>query len=190
MHLLAFSGSPSAGAVAELLRAAVALLPAKTMVTFYDGIGTLPLFTPALTAPGLAPPPAVAALHRQLAAADVVLFATPEYAYGLPGSFKNALDWLVGAGSLYGKPTGALSASPSAEGGRRALASLLLTLEALGANVPAAATLVVPLVRTRLDPATGAISDPLLTQELRTLLDACMIRPPAADQGPGWLNSI
>lgn len=169
MRLLAFSGSPSPGAVAQLLRAAAALAPAGTEVFYYDDLLALPLFAPALTAAGQALPPAVAALHQLLKETDKVLFATLEYAYGLPGSFKNALDWLVAAGSLYGKPTGALSASPSAGGGSRALASLLLTLEALGAAVPAGATLAVPLVRARLGDGP-TVADPALIVELRALL--------------------
>lgn len=181
MHLLAFCGSPSAGSVAQLLRATAALAPAGTTVSFYDELLSLPLFDPALTMGG--PPPAVAALHQRLSAADAVLFATPEYAYNVPGSFKNALDWLVAAGSLYGKPTAALSAAPSAGGGRRALASLLPTLEALGAVVPAGATLAVPLVRARLDAATGHPTDPVLARELRALLAALM--PAAGRLLPG-----
>jgi NAD(P)H-dependent FMN reductase len=33
-----------------------------------------------------------------------VLLAVPEYALGIPGAFKNALDWTVGSASLYRKP--------------------------------------------------------------------------------------
>ncbi len=172
-NLLAFSGSPRAGTVAQLLQTAAALVPAGVAVSFYDGLLGLPLFDPALVAPGLALPPAVAALHQCLATADAVLVATPEYAYGVPGSLKNALDWLVAAGSLYGKPTGALSASPSAEGGRRALASLLATLEALGAAVPPGAVLAVPQVRARLA-AAGQPVDPVLMHELRAVLTALL----------------
>lgn len=173
MRLLLFSGSPTPGAATlRLLRAAAALAPAGTLVAEYEALLTLPLFDPALTALGLAPPPAVAALHQQLATADVVLFATPEYAYGMPGSFKNALDWLVAAGSLYGKRVAALSASPSAGGGSHALASLLPTLEALGAVVPPTASLAVPMVRTRLDAATGQITDGALAEQLRSVIAA------------------
>ena len=45
-----------------------------------------------------------AALRAALAAADGVLFCTPEYAGALPGSFKNLLDWTVGGGEMYGQP--------------------------------------------------------------------------------------
>ncbi|WP_303312643.1 NAD(P)H-dependent oxidoreductase [Hymenobacter sp. BT730] len=171
MNLFAFSGSPTPGStIGQLLRAAVALAPSSLRVSVFEENLGLPLFDPALTGPGLPVPPAVAALHQCLAAADAVLFATPEYAYGVPGSFKNALDWLVAAGSLYGKPTGALGASPSAEGGARALASLLSTLEALGAAVLPAATLAVPFIRTRLGVAGGHPADPVLTEELQTVV--------------------
>ena len=175
MHLLAFSGSPTPGStIGRLLRAAASLAPTDTDVSFYEENLALPLFDPAVMAPGLSPPPAVAVLHQRLAAADVLLFATPEYAYGVPGSFKNALDWLVAAGSLYGKPTGALAASPSADGGAHALASLLLTLEALGAAVPPAATLAVPSVRTRLGAGGDYSADPVLTSELQAVVAALM----------------
>ena len=43
-------------------------------------------------------------LRQEIAAADAVLFCTPEYAGTLPGSFKNLLDWTVGGGEIYGKP--------------------------------------------------------------------------------------
>jgi NAD(P)H-dependent FMN reductase len=49
-----------------------------------------------------------------------VLIATPEYAGGMPGTLKNALDWLVGSGELYGKPVVIVSAAPSAERGQNA----------------------------------------------------------------------
>jgi chromate reductase len=173
MHLLAFSGSPTPGStIGQLLRAAAALVPTGTDVSFFEETLALPLFDPALTAAGVSYPPAVAALHRRLAAADAVLFATPEYAYGMPGSFKNALDWLVAAGSLYGKPTGALSASPSPGGGARALASLLSTLEALGADVRPAATLAVPFVRRRLGADGDHAADPVLKEALQAVVEA------------------
>lgn len=113
MTILAFSGSPRPGsAVGQLLQAAAAGAPAGVAFAFYEAVLDLPLFSPNLDGAGAVPPPAVATLRARLAAADAVLLATPEYAYGMPGSLKNALDWLVSAGSFYGKPTGVLSASP------------------------------------------------------------------------------
>lgn len=166
MLLFAFSGSPRPGsAVGHLLRVAAAVAPAGTDVEIYEGLLDLPLFSPDLDGPGAPAPPAVAALRQALARAGAVLLATPEYAYGMPGSLKNALDWLVSAGSFYGKPTGVLSASPSEAGGAKARAGLLLTLGALGAAVVPAASFAVPFVRARLDVA-GALTDKALAARL------------------------
>ena len=107
----------------------------------------------------------MAELRQQLQAADAVLLATPEYAYGMPGSLKNALDWLVSAGSFYGKPTGVLSASPSEAGGEKARAGLLLTLEALGAVVVPTASFAVSFVRAKLD-AQGMVMDAAFAAQL------------------------
>ena len=60
-------------------------------VTIFDGVGGLPHFDP-----GVADVPAqVAAFLDLLGAADGVIICTPEYAHGVPGSLKNALDWTV-----------------------------------------------------------------------------------------------
>jgi chromate reductase len=81
----------------------------------YDGLLDLPPFVP-----GAEPEPtAVRDLLDIIASADAVLFSTPEYAGGLPGSLKNLLDWTVGGGQLYGKPSpGWTWPTPAAEAGR------------------------------------------------------------------------
>jgi NAD(P)H-dependent FMN reductase len=55
-------------------------------------------------------------------------FFTPEYAFGMPGVLKNALDWTVSSGEFDKKP---VAASPTYGGGDKAHASLLLVLGAL-----------------------------------------------------------
>lgn len=172
MTVFAFSGSPRPGsAISHLLRAAAKAAPAGTQFIFFESVLSLPLFSPDLDGPDNSAPPAVAQLRRQLAAADAVLIATPEYAYGMPGSLKNALDWLVSAGSLYGKPTGVLSASPSEQGREKARTSLLLTLKALGAALVPAASFPVPFVRARLD-AAGAVTDAAFAAQLSAAVRA------------------
>lgn len=136
MTVFAFSGSPRSGSiVGRLLQAAGATAPARFFS--YKGLLEWSLFNPDLDGPGAVPPPPVAALRRQLQTANAVLIATPECVYGMPGSLKNALGWLVSASSFCGGPTGVLSASPSELGGEKARASLLLTLVAFGAAVAA-----------------------------------------------------
>ncbi len=78
-------------------------------------------------------PPAVAEFRRFIEQADAVVIAAPEYAGGLAGVAKNALDWLVESGSLYGKPVAVLSAGTT--GGPFARAQLTRTLSWQGAHV-------------------------------------------------------
>lgn len=178
MHILAFSGSPRSGsAIGHLLRAATAVAPAGTTHSFYESILSLPLFSPDSDAQDSNVAPAVAALRGQLHTADAVLLATPEYAYGMPGSLKNALDWLVSAGSFYGKPTAVLSAAPSENGGARARAGLLLTLQALGAAVVPAASFPVPLVRNKLN-AAGTVPDAAFAAQLQAAVAALVAAVP------------
>ena len=78
--------------------------------TLYEGMADLPAFNPDLD--GDPPPLTVVDLRQAIREADALLFSTPEYAGGLPGSFKNLLDWTVGDArpdSIYKKPVGWLN---------------------------------------------------------------------------------
>src|SRR4051794_19130219 len=89
----------------------------------YAGLRDLPAFVP-----DDGPPPAQAVdVLTRIADADAVVFSTPEYAGGLPGSLKNLLDWTVGGGQLYGKPVAWLDvANPGrGEGARAQLRTVL-----------------------------------------------------------------
>jgi chromate reductase len=91
---------------------------------------------------------------------DAVLICTPEYAGGLPGSFKNLLDWTVGGGEVYGKPVAWINASSVAAptGGADAHESLRKVLTYAGADIVDAACARIPVSRTDVD-ETGRISD-------------------------------
>ncbi len=68
-------------------------------------------------------PEEVKTLKEKIAAADAVLFATPEYNYSVPGVLKNAIDWAsrpYGQNSFEGKPVGIMSAAIGMLGGARA----------------------------------------------------------------------
>jgi chromate reductase len=170
MRILAMSGSLRASSTnTTLVRAIAALAPAGIEVTIYDGLGDLPHFSPDLD--GDDPPGSVGRLRGLLRAAAGVLICTPEYAFGVPGTLKNALDWTVSSGDFDGKPVAALSASPLYTGGEKAHASLLLTLTALGATVPDGGTLIIPGVKNKLAP-DGEVTDPATAQALLSVLDA------------------
>ena len=174
MNIVAISGSLRAASTnTALVRAAAALAPDGMDITVYGGLADLPHFSPELDGPpGVGDPPeAVRHLRGLLAGADGALVCTPEYAYGMPGSLKNALDWLVSSGELWRKPVVALSASPSALGGEKAHAALLLTLSALEAHVVEDGSLVIPFVRTKVTKG-GEIADPETAGALRASLEA------------------
>jgi chromate reductase, NAD(P)H dehydrogenase (quinone) len=176
MQIVALSGSLRAGSSnSALLRAAAALAPAEMRFSFYDQqMGALPYFTPDLDSEGMTPPAAVAEFRALLAGADGVLISCPEYAHGVPGAFKNALDWLVSSGSLSGKPTAVLMASPS--GAPHARAALLPTLRVIEADIVFEASLM--FARTHLD-ADGRLTDEGLAAVVRNALAALVTPSPA-----------
>ena len=91
MRVLAIAGSLRAGSYnAALARAAREHAPAGVEVELFDGLGDLPLYDGDLEGEAL---PAVVELRDRIAAADAVLFVTPEYNGSIPGVLKNAVDW-------------------------------------------------------------------------------------------------
>lgn len=131
MKILAISGSlRTASLSTALLRTAAVLIPYGVELTLYDGLGNLPHFNPELDKEPL--PLSVAEFRSQLNSSAGVIISTPEYAHGVPGVLKNALDWLVGSGELYEKPITLFSASPR---GRFAQASLIETLTVMMARL-------------------------------------------------------
>jgi chromate reductase len=123
--------------------------------TVYGGLAALPHFNPDLDDEARPPAP-VKELRGLIAQADAVVISTPEYAHGLPGSLKNALDWIVSSGELRGKPVLLINASPG--GGERAQASLVGTLQVMEARLLESATVRVASIRSKLD-AEGNVSD-------------------------------
>lgn len=165
MQILAISGSlRTASANTSLLQAAALLAPEDAQVTLYGGLAALPPFNPDWDEEP-APPP-VADLRRQLQASNAVLISSPEYAHGVPGTLKNALDWLVGSGELVGKPVALINASPRST---YALASLTETLTVMTARLVAEASITLPLQGKKMD-AAGIAVDPDFSQALHTAL--------------------
>ncbi|MDB5097677.1 MAG: flavoprotein [Cyanobacteria bacterium RYN_339] len=154
-----------------LLRAAGTAAPPGTVYQIFEGLAALPAFNPD-DEPG---PASVLAWREALRAAQGVLISTPEYAHGMPGALKNALDWVVGSGELVGKPTVLVSASPGATGGVRAQVQLVQVLSAM--DVPVIETFTVPLVRGKLGP-DGEVRD---AATLKRLADALSALARAAD---------
>jgi len=176
MRLLAISGSLRRGSSnTALLTAAAALAPAGVTVEVFSGLGVLPHFNPDLEG---AEPAAVREYLAAVQRADGLLISTPEYAHGLPGGLKNALDWLVGSIHFPGKPVAIFNASPWAT---HATAALRETLTVMNARLIDEASLTLPLQGRRLD-AAGIQADPALAAAVRAALAAfarAIAAPPA-----------
>jgi chromate reductase, NAD(P)H dehydrogenase (quinone) len=173
MRILAISGSlRAASANTAVLQAAARLAPANTEVIVYKGLGNLPHFNPDLDTED--PPELVGALRQEIGFCDGLLICSPEYAHGVAGSLKNALDWLVSSSEFPQKPVALLNAS---QRGFHAQAQLREILTTMSARLIDAASITLPLWGRNLDSA-GIVSDPALSGQLRSALEdfVCAIR--------------
>lgn len=131
-------------------------------ISIYDGIGTLPHFSPDLDDDALLPE-APAALRETLAKVDGLLIACPEYMHCLPGSFKNALDWMVGCQKFPGKPVALFQATSRHE---HVPAMLRDVLKTMAAHVVEEASYALP-ASTNLITANDIAGDPLIAEAIR-----------------------
>jgi chromate reductase len=167
INILAISGSlrPNSSN-SSIINKVIEIAGANIHFDIYDGLADLPHFNPDLDHDS--PPAAVISWRNQLKNIDAVLICTPEYAFGVPGSLKNALDWTVSSGEFVDKPTALITASSVGSNGH---AALLLTLGAISANVPEYGKLLIPFVRTKVN-GDGSITDTEILASLQKVLDA------------------
>lgn len=127
MHLLGLSGSlRKVSTNTALLRALAANAPDGVTLEISDLIGTLPIFNP--DDEGERTPAAVEALGRSIREADGLVISCPEYAHGIPGGIKNALDWMVSRDEIPGKPVMLVRASTRSDFALDALREVLRTM--------------------------------------------------------------
>jgi NAD(P)H-dependent FMN reductase/RimJ/RimL family protein N-acetyltransferase len=127
LRILAIAGSLRARSTNLLLLQTAALLAgADAHVELFTQLGDIPLFNPDRTDA----PFAVTALRTAIQNADAVIFSASEYAHGLPGALKNALDWLVSGIELTGKPVALFNASARSVYAQAALREVLVTMGA------------------------------------------------------------
>ncbi len=165
MRILAISGSlRAASSNTALLKAASALAPQGVEVVVYGGLAGLPHFNPALNDldTGIAPLPVMDFRSCLQASDDVLIFFSPEYAHGVPGTLNNAIDWVISSGEIYEKPVALINASMAAT---HAYASLTETLITADANIIEEASVRVGLPTNRINKA-GILADPKLSDAL------------------------
>jgi chromate reductase len=167
LRVLAISGSlRAASSNTMLLGVAARLAPDGMRVVRYEGVAELPYFTPDLEGPAL--PAAVAELRAELAATGGILICSPEYAHGVPGALKNALDWMVGGVELSWKPVAIINLSPRATHAHASLVEIMTTMSAV---VVPEASVSLPVMGRNLD-ESGMLADPDITRPLRAALEA------------------
>ena len=162
LRILLISGSTRHGSGnTAALRTVQAMAPDGITAEMYEGLAALPAFSPD---EDQQPPDPAAELRARIAAADALLFCTPEYAGTLPGSLKNLLDLTVGGGEIYGKPVGWINV---AAGGRGTGAEehLAMVLRYVGAVAVERACVRVPVPRDAVGP-DGIIADPAIRAAL------------------------
>lgn len=168
LKILAISGSlKSSSTNTTILRSLIATAPDRLQISIYESIGNLPHFNPELD--GDRSIDAVRDWRDCLRSADGIIFCTPEYAHGVPGALKNALDWIVASGEFMHKPTAVISASPAPDGGSHANASLVKTLRVMMADLVADSMLCIPAVSAKITDR-GEIIDPITASALQSLL--------------------
>ncbi len=145
----------------ELLRECASCTPSGVSLVLHGSVGELPPFDPDLDPAAHAP---VEALRAALNGAEAVLIASPEYAHGIAGMMKNALDWMVGNESFVAKPVLIVSASARARAAPDALREVLTTMSARVAP----GELTVPLLGAKRAPGEplGADARRVLTEGL------------------------
>jgi chromate reductase len=172
MRVLAISGSLRASSSnSALIRAAALLAPPGIEVEVYEGLRELPHFDP--DCGDEESPKTVVELRARLDSCDAVLICSPEYAHGVPGVLKNALDWLVGSGELINKRVAIVNVAPHAT---HAHASLLETIGVMSGRIVHDASAPILLVGRKLDTA-GIVADPALAKSIARALRAlaCVI---------------
>jgi len=174
MRILAISGSlRSTSSNTAVLRAARTVAPSGVDIIIFEGLGALPHFNPDLD--GDKPPQSVLELRYEVGLADALLISSPEYAHGVPGCLKNALDWLVASSEFPGKAVALLNTSPRATHGPAQLTEILVTMAAR--LIPeASVTLTLPV---RTPDGAGFTPNPEFSRTLRSALSALAqaIRP-------------
>ena len=175
MNILALSGSIRAGSLNRLLlQAAVEIAPAGMTLRIAESLDSIPLYSEDREhsgAPGFA---AVLRLREEVARADGLLIATPEYNQSIPGVLKNAIDWLsrpLPDEVLIGKPMAVIGASAGRWGTRLAQAALRQVLYATESPVLPGPALYVREA-TQLFDTQGRLVDPHTREALAGVLQA------------------
>ena len=169
VRILAISGSLRRGSTnTAALEALARLAPEGVKVLLYRDLANLPPFNPDDDLEDKPKPEPVETLRALVDASDGLVIAAPEYAHGLPGALKNALDWLVASETFAGKPTALINTAPRAF---HAQASLREILSTMAARLIPEAFVSISLTGKAVT-MDAILADTMCTQRLTELLEA------------------
>jgi chromate reductase len=161
MVVFAMSGSLREGSSnTEILNLLKPLVPKGTEYLIYQGLEKLPHYNPDFDQDN--EPSTVKEMRGMIARSNMVIISTPEYAHGIPGSLKNALDWLVSTTVLEKKPIGLIFGSTSLS--LFAQDALVEVLKTMNGNIIPDAVINIPGIRAK-------IEDNSITEELKKFMD-------------------
>jgi chromate reductase, NAD(P)H dehydrogenase (quinone) len=141
----------------KVINEIIGRLNTATTCTVYDKTRILPHFNDDSQIPEV-----VSEFRLRIMAADLVIICTPEYAFGVPGTLKNALDWTVGSGEFLDKPVALITASSVGERGHESLQHIL---GALSARLTPESTLLISAIRSRFG-ENGKLKDENVRQSI------------------------
>src|SRR4030095_12217919 len=142
-RIIAISGSTRANSTnLYLINAIAELYTGLIDIKIFEGLAQIPHFNPDLD--GDDPPKEVAVFRKQLIEADGILICTPEYAMGVPGTLKNAIDWTVSSMEFSHKPVALITASSAGHKGHQ---SLMETLRIIESDIPDTSQLLISHIK-------------------------------------------
>lgn len=148
-NVIALCGSTAKNSTnRNLINAIKNLTIEKMSIEFYDELGKLPHFNPDDDQDN--PPGLISDFRKLLRSSDGILICTPEYAMGVPGTLKNAIDWTVSSMEFSHRPTALITASSLGQKGHQ---SLLETLRIIEANLTTETQLIISHAKTKINEA-------------------------------------
>lgn len=166
--IIAISGSTRQNSVnLSLINAIVELTSDKLDINIFQRVSDIPHFNQDLDTSD--PPEKVTDFRRQLKEADGILICTPEYAMGVPGSLKNAIDWTVSSMEFSHKPVALITASSV---GQKGHLSLMETLKVIESDIPESSQLVISFVKTKVK--DNKITDADTLEQVKKVIESLL----------------
>ena len=167
--IIAILGSTRKGSANLNLLNAIIKLYSKTLhIRIFQGLQDIPHFNPDLDTEN--PPEKIIDFRRRLREADGILICTPEYAMGVPGTLKNAIDWTVSSMEFSHKPVALITASSAGHEGHL---SLMKTLKIIEADIPDGSQLLISFIKTKL--SADKIIDTATLGQLKMLIESFIL---------------